>query len=133
MDRKTCRELAAKVEALVREALGDEYQVDEKGGSYDKTSYTVKIQIAEKTEEGEALTPERRAFVEGDWMHKLGADALDKTFSQNGRRYRIVGFKPRARKRPVICEDLSGRQYVFPIALVRNCLEWDKRAEEAYA
>jgi hypothetical protein len=133
MDRKTCRELAVKIEAVVREALGDEYQVDERGGKFDAHSVTFKVQIAEKTVSGKALTPERQNFIDYAHRHELGEDALDKTFTDyTGRRFRIVGYKPRARKRPIVCEDLQGKKYVFPVLLVKNRLEWCER-EDALA
>lgn len=91
---------------------------------YDRAGQGFRCQVegALVGENGEVLDKQARDF--GDYAPTYGipADALFQTFQHQGRTFKIVGWKPRATKRPIVCT--SGTQsFSFPVSLVSRLLD----------
>lgn len=90
----------------------------------------VSIELATVTGDGKVNTPEMRAWKEQcqyEWSELrragLTEDDLGATFTVRGEQFTIEGFKPRARKRPVLAQKVgSGALFVFPIDAVARLL-----------
>jgi len=76
---------------------------------------SVKVEFALLDADGNAQTQERVDFERYASSYGLKKDDLDKTFKTfDGKEYRIVGLRRRARKRPILAESLrNGKSYIF--------------------
>jgi hypothetical protein len=54
----------------------------------------------------------------------LQVSDLGRAFRHKGVIYKIAGLKTRARKRPVLCEDLQGNRTVWPREAFKEGVEW---------
>jgi hypothetical protein len=94
--------------------------------SYDRAGH-VKITVVLTTAEWR----EQQAKVAASDAGLLGLpdDAVGRTFTSRGERYRVVGIKIRNRKYPVLAERLKdGATYKFGEAIVARLLEAEKAA-----
>lgn len=90
----------------------------------------VSIELATVSSDGQVNTPEMRAWREQcqyDWsdLRRAGLteDDLGATFTVRGEQFTIAGYKPRARKRPVLAQQVgSDALFVFPIDAVARLL-----------
>lgn len=109
-DTKTCKEIAAKIRLALR-GLEEEYGVTVKigGGKYDPVGvYTPRLEISLRTEKGEAMTPEAAGFL--SWLphlKPLEKEDLFREFEYHGQRVRFLGWRSRARKRPMVYRILA--------------------------
>lgn len=110
----------AKVKALheaVSEAckqIASEYGLSyvEGRGSYTNANVTFKVGFAEVGEDGTARTREAEDYERVQEMYKL--PPLGSTFRHVGEEYRIVGWKARSTKYPILAERVrDGQQYKF--------------------
>lgn len=112
MDRQKTKRLAdAVIVALATVAAEFECEVDYKGGKYSDNAATLKIEFAERAADGTVMTQMATDFQTHAAFVGLKPDDLGATFERNGHTYKIVGFKPRATKMPVICERPNGSRY----------------------
>ena len=70
-----------------------------------------------------AASKDEQAFK--TFAHSVGLEPTDlgRTFRVGGEAYTIAGFRPRARKRPIIAKRSDGKGYVFEAERVRIALE----------
>ena len=69
-------------------------------------------------------TQEARNYTDMADFYRLPVDALFTEFFAHGRRWRLMGLNPKARKYPVVAVDLNdGKSYKLPVESVRNALE----------
>lgn len=114
MNRANARMLGdAIAEAL--QGVAEEFGVQIKagGGSFDFTSLTQKVEVSIINEDGEAETKEATAFrMNADSFPGLSPDDLYKTFVCKGEIYKIMGLRPRAHTRHILCKT-KGKLYTF--------------------
>lgn len=112
MDRAIAKLISADIEAAlqpVAETHG--LQIKSKGGRFDDTTYTAKIECSEISN-GVAQTPKRREFISMCDAFGLKPEQLDATFKVRGETYRITGLAPSRQRYPVIAERVSdGKSY----------------------
>jgi hypothetical protein len=95
--------------------------------SYDPSggNCSVKVEFALIDQDGNAQTQERVDFGQMASIYGLKPEHLDKTFkSFDGKEYKIVGLRRRARKRPILAErQPDGKCFVFGAEQVKMLLE----------
>jgi hypothetical protein len=125
IDRTTLGILAKEINDAVQ-AVADKHGVAIKTGRgvYGMTSGSLKLEIATKTEAGDVLTKERSDFMRHEYLiEPLTKDDLDRTFDDNGRTYRIVGLRTKARKNNIETLRDDGKVYVWPARAVKARLD----------
>jgi len=121
MDKTTARTLSEALKTHL-EAFEEEHDIKVTIGSgkFDSTTLTLKVELAELAESGEALTRAANEFKYMAHRYGLAPDDLGKEFRDGIRTYRIVGLKPRSTRYPVIAESLSDKKrYKFAAASVK--------------
>ncbi len=90
-------------------------------GSFDEAEVTFKVTFAETDENGLVMSREMRDYEQVQEVY--GLPPLLTVFKQGGDEFRIVGWKSRSRKYPVIAERVSdGTRFKFPKdTVVRKC------------
>ena len=136
INRAECRVLGDEVATLAK-ALEERYNVKVTRG---KATYgsggnmSIKVEIALIDEAtGTVATPEAEAFQQLAHSYGGGLQASDlgREFTSSGKRYKVIGLRPRAGKRPIICEEIAtGKQFVFPAASVAQLLKFDASKNE---
>lgn len=64
---------------------------------------------------------------------KDGHAALGAPYQTLGKRYVLAGYRPRATKHPVLMTEVdSGKQYVFPITVLKQLDGYDPASASAY-
>jgi hypothetical protein len=111
--RKTKQIGAAMLSALAPVAKEFDCVIAYKGGSYGDTAAILKIEFAERSEAGIVMTQMATDFQTYAESVGLKADDLGKSFERHGNTFKIVGFKPRATKMPVIAERQDGKRFKF--------------------
>lgn len=125
INRETIRTLGPQIEQqLAGLAAEHGIRIVYDGGSYDHSGKhgTIKLTVATIGEDGVANDPERTAFEQHAAAYGFESSDLGRTFDFMGETYRIVGLRPRASKRPIACERVDGKRFVFPPALVHSAL-----------
>ena len=77
-------------------------------------------------------SPEAKAFLRNANMHGItdAAKCFDQTIRINGKTYMLIGYKPRATKRPFILKDCAdGKTYVFPNTSAKFFPTYDKETD----
>ena len=126
MTRENATEVRRTIEGPVREAvagaiLGASASF-KPSARYDDVSNTLTlslvVQIPAKGGK-KSLSPAAADFVALAGYHPgLCAEDLGRVFEIGGKRYRITGYKSRARKRPILAEDVeTSKGYVFETAI----------------
>jgi len=130
MDRSTAKSLIEALESFLG-PFEDEHDVKVivGTGSFGSSSLTVKLELAELSESGEALSRMANEFKSLAVSYGLRPDDLGKEFIKNGNKYKIVGLKPRSHKYPVLAE-CNGKQFKFTAATVCSYLRSGKRSKE---
>ena len=130
-NRASCAPVKVEVlDALAGFADKHGIAVDVVGQSYGGDHMIVKVQISLKDASGNAQTREASDFIDYAEMgaircrsfRKLTPDHLWQTFTVRSETYKIIGYKPRATRRPIIGERSDGKQFVFPVATVCDAL-----------
>lgn len=124
MTRAQVKALHAKLNAAMEEFAADNDLTYISGnGRYDATSVTFKIGFAESNGDGVALTKEATDFDHYKGWNGLADANVGDYFETNGKTFQILGWRSRARKRPVLtrCSE-DGKQYVFPASVVAKNL-----------
>lgn len=74
----------------------------------------IRLQISPINEDGTVETKEAQAFKQYARLEGLNPTDLGRTFRSQGKTFEIIGFKPRATKRPILCRCREDRKnYVF--------------------
>lgn len=125
-DRATCRIVDKKIEAALAK-LADELGVSIrcKGGNFMATNYTIKLEVATKSEGGQVNTRAADDFRVMASLFGLSSDDLGRSFTAGKHTYKIVGLRPRATRRPVVAES-DGKSYVFSAEDVKSFLSREK-------
>jgi hypothetical protein len=89
--------------------------------TYEATTMTIKVE-AGVIENGIALTIEAREFQVNADLYGFQPTDLGRTFTHTGTTYRIIGLNPAKRSKPVLCEDPTGKRYLFGPDIVHQLL-----------
>lgn len=84
-------------------------------GKYSDTDCYMKVTFTDNDINGDVKTPEATAFENYADHYGLQKSDLNKTFTQRGETFKIVGLKTRSHKYPILCKKVSnGKGYKFP-------------------
>ena len=95
---------------------------------------TAKIEIATVAEDGHAVTEESEAFLMFCHLHGLDKSDLYREFTKtDGKKYCIIGYKPRASKKMFVIQDCrTGKRYVTNENFVLRGLGYPVMAKTGY-
>lgn len=127
-DKPTTRKIVNRVEEYLQ-GLSEELGVHITAGNarYSSTNITLKLEISVVDADGEAMTKEVMDFKTYAPVHGLSPDDLNAQFSYLGRKYKLIGYKPRRYKFPFVVECLDdGKQYKLPAIAVETALKREK-------
>lgn len=125
-DKPTLRAIFADVE----EALGpvaEKYgiKLERKSCSYrtDELPVAFKFITIQHDANGNVMDTRAKNFIKYASLYGMSESDFLAEFKSGSTTYRITGFKPKARKYPVIAEDVrTGRTYKFPVERVKAAL-----------
>lgn len=123
IDRQTCRLLSQAIEKALQ-PIADEHGISIKmgRGTYGDMNATLKIEIAVKGEGGEVISKDAEALKRYQGM-VFGGDVLNKVVTLNGEQVKIIGYKPRSSKYPVLGTRLKdGKTYKYTEQSVKRAL-----------
>jgi hypothetical protein len=87
--------------------------------SFSAGNCTVNVEAATIAANGEVATREAEAFKRNAHFYGLKPEHLNQTFVDlRGARFKLVGLNVKARTRPFLVEDVSGRSFVAEEAMV---------------
>lgn len=91
---------------------------------FDRFGFSVSVK-AVKLDGDESTDQESidRAKFERDVARSfdVSPDLFHQTFEYGGDSYKIVGYKPRSRKYPIVAENQNGTRYKFPKTVISLC------------
>lgn len=126
-NRANVRQVIAECEEAVR-AVAEKYglTLERQGRTFYRDHLPVKFQLhAHQTDaEGNKVDPRAKDFARYARYAGLPEDAFGQEFTNAGRTYRITGWNTRAKRYPVMGEDVrTGKTYKFPVDTVRRALQ----------
>lgn len=121
INRQKVRALRAMLEEKLKGFEG--LHVELGSARFTSSSVTFKIEMSEVAEDGTVESPAVMAFRALAGVHGLSPDDLGREFDHNGRRFKVVGLNPKAKRYPVNCEQVgTGKAYKFSATTVRHLL-----------
>ena len=125
MDSGTVRNIGDDLRKMVSE-LGKRHGINVKVGviRYDTTGFRVTLEASEMTEGGvdaKAQAEWNAATSYPPMAHGLTKDDFGRTFAQGGHVFKIIGWRLRSRKRPVLVTN-GTKQFVFSAEAVARLL-----------
>ena len=124
IDRPALREIRAALEEKLS-ALGSELGIDFSIGSarFSPSNATIKLELALINEDGSIETREAKDFKDYCFRYGMTPDDLGKEVTMpGGKRFTIIGCKPRSHKYPIILQRADGKRWKYGAALVRQAL-----------
>lgn len=123
-DRATCREFSMAVEDALQDVAKEfGVNVEMGNGSFQGTSYTLKVVASVIASDGSVLSPDATAFKRMATMYGLREDDLGSIFQSRGEEYVVTGMRPRSRKYPVMVERVKdGKAFKFSAPVVATAL-----------
>ena len=89
--------------------------------------YRLKVELSKPNVNDDGFdegTREARDYRDMAGYYRLPVEALFTEFSSSGRRWRLMGLNPKARKYPVVAVDTrDGKEYKLTVEMVREALE----------
>jgi len=84
--------------------------------TFTESNFRTKLECTSTADRsGNTVDPRQVKFDQNSWRFNIAKDAFGKTFTKGGRKYKIVGLNPRAKKYPLNCEAPNGQQWKMPI------------------
>lgn len=131
-DRPTIRKILEECgEALEAVAEKHGLKLERKHCTYSSEELPVafKFITVQLDTNGNAMDSRAKDFIRYASLYGLSESDFLAEFSRRGKTYRICGFKPRARKYPVLAECVQdGKTYKFPVDTVKAALAQTKAA-----
>ncbi len=91
--------------------------------TYTENSAKVTVKVCTQDKSGNVISPEADAFRVNAMAYGLMKEDLFKEITLGGKRYKITGLKTRARKKPIMLQDvLTEKNYVVDEQTVQRCL-----------
>lgn len=113
-DRATILNLQQRIlETLA--PLGEELGIEFEGGDSQFNASQAQLGLRVTLTPRDGLTAEQREFNQLAPAFGLTAEDYHRTLTRGGTRYRLIGFKPRNRKYPIIAENSAGTRYKLPL------------------
>ena len=92
--------------------------------SYTATNFRVKLECNSASDQsGNAVDPRLTKFLANTFRYNISDAAFGQTFTSRGRKFKIVGLNPRAKKYPLSVEDTKGGRYKMPMSALPNNLK----------
>jgi len=92
--------------------------------SFEGNRFTSKITANIVSEDGVVQTRERKDFTRyAQTLCDLDPDWLDKSYTNNGKSYKITGLKTKATKNKIMLECSDGTNRVAPAEMVKRMME----------
>ncbi len=128
IDRKTCGKLQDEVEAALQSLAKKHGVVIESGsGTYYGSHMTMKLKINTVSKDGLVNTKEAEVYKK--YQKRLDLPELRTPFTSGSQKFEISGYAPRARKYPILAEDLAtGDTYTFSEDAIRTLVGKNKAA-----
>lgn len=120
LDRSSVRMIADDIEiALAKVAKRYGVKIEVGNSSFSPTNCTTKINISTVAKNGTVMTKEATDFNRYASSFGITGYKLGDTFEHRFQQYKIIGLKPRARKYPVLAEDVNtGYKFKFPASIL---------------
>lgn len=115
------------------EAVAEKHglKLERKRCSYgrDELPVAFKLITVELDENGNAMDSRAKDFIKYAGAYGLSEKDFLAEFRSGPRTFRICGFKPKARKYPILAEDVrTGKIYKFPVEQVKRALALSRAA-----
>ena len=95
--------------------------------SFEGSNFTAKLKANIVSEDGVVQTRERKDFTRyAKTLCDLDPDWLDKSYTNNGKSYKITGLKTKATKNKIMLECSDGTNRVAPAEMVKRLMEREK-------
>lgn len=129
-DRPTLRMLNAEIEAALQ-SVADKHGISIKtgGASFTAQNYRLKLEVAIKDGNGDALTKQATDFQKHATQFGLSPDDFGREFVNRRSTFKIVGIAIGSWRYPILCENQNGKVYKFPAATVKAALSMQGRAK----
>ena len=103
----------------LNEKFANRFEFKQISGRYNDISLTLKLEIAEINENGKVESAIERDFQEYARFYGLQLTDLGRTFTSNGKRYKISGCKPRNIRYPILGTRVpDGKRFKFTVDTV---------------
>lgn len=127
INRETCRAIRDTIQGQTSDwmkANGLKLEIGKI--TYSENNLVAKVSVSKVSADGTVMTKEAEAFKRYcDW-NGIPKSALWQTFEDgNGTLHQIVGWNPRARKRPVLTKASDGRNYSWPAKIIAQKMGGD--------
>ena len=125
IDTATCKIIRKAIDENLAEIAAEMgLVIKAKNGTYDSGQVTFKVECAVIDAHGNVQTKAVSDFKLNAFRYGLDESDLGKEFVSLGKRYKIVGCKPRSYAYPILCEkvDGSGINRKFPVTEVKRAL-----------
>jgi hypothetical protein len=120
IDRQLLRILRDSIDKAIAD-LGEEHGVILETGNatFSDNNFTLKIEGSQMVG-GNVMTKEAVAYRTYRMHEQTGLELFEE-FPYNRMRFKVTGYKTRAKKRPIVCHNLdTGADHVFPTSLVKR-------------
>ena len=119
-DKTNLKEMRGAINNALK-SVSDDYNVELKIGriNFEPMGFSTKLEVS-LVVDGQVQTKEARDFESLAKMYDIKFP-LGFTFDSGARTYRVIGLKSRARKYPILCEDVnSGDKYTFKVPWINT-------------
>ena len=108
----------------LNERFATRFKFKQVGGRYNDVSLAVKLEITEINKNGKVKSAIERDFQEYARFYGLQLTDLGRTFTINGKRYKISGCKPRNIVYPILGTRIpDGKRFKFAVDAVAHGLK----------
>lgn len=121
LSNKEFKQFRADVDAALA-SVGEKYGVDIKCGniSYGSNHFDTRLNATKKVVNG--VSYEQAEFERVCLIYGFDPEDFGKEFEVQGKTYKLIGFNPKARKKPIIAE-CEGTRYVFDSNAVKYLMK----------
>lgn len=92
--------------------------------TFTDTNFRVKLECTSASDNsGNSVDPRETKFLANTWRYNISNAAFGKSFTSRGRKFKIVGLNPRAKKYPLSVEDAKGGRFKMPMSELPNNLK----------
>lgn len=123
INRATANKLHAEMTSAMREvAARYGLEVKEHGGRFSATEYSTKYTMV--------ATPKGKSAAQVEFethcrMYMLKPEHFGATFTDlSGKKFKVVGCRPKARKNTIVVENTAGKRWVMPHKTVWNAFNY---------